>query len=143
MHVVKTSWLNKMAFNSRIDKHTLRLDSNGILGDDSGPGPKKLLLSALAGCTGMDVVSLLKKMRVSFTGFDILIEADISTQHPRIYTEIRMVYRFFGSNLNTKKIEKAVFLSQDKYCGVSAMLKKNNPIKYSIEYAEDKEAVAA
>ena len=64
MHSVKTKWINKMAFDSQVDNHTVRIDTNGDLGDDSGPSPKKLLLASLAGCIGMDVASLLKKMRV-------------------------------------------------------------------------------
>ncbi|MFT5766086.1 MAG: putative redox protein, partial [Saprospiraceae bacterium] len=83
MHSVKTNWKNKMAFDSQIDKHTVRIDTGGELGDDSGPSPKKLLLASLAGCTGMDVVSLLKKMRVTITGFEIDIEADLTEEHPK------------------------------------------------------------
>ncbi|MCG8331056.1 MAG: OsmC family protein [Chitinophagales bacterium] len=137
MHKVKTVWKDKMAFDSQIDNHTLRIDANGLMGDDSGPSPKKLLLSALAGCTGMDVVALLKKMRVDITGFEMDIEADLTNEHPKVYSEIRLVYRFWGNDLKKDKIEKAVKLSQDKYCGVSTMLKKNSPIPYSIEYVEE------
>ena len=137
LHSVNTNWKNKMAFDSEIDNHTLRIDTGGLLGDDSGPSPKKLLLASLAGCTGMDVVSLLKKMRVGITGFEIAIEADLTEEHPKVYSEIRVTYRFRGSNLNKEKIKKAVHLSQEKYCGVSAMLKKNSPINYSIEYIDE------
>ena len=137
MHSVKTKWVNKMAFDSQIDKHTVRIDTNGEIGDDSGPSPKKLLLASLAGCTGMDVASLLKKMRVSIDGFEMDIEADLTEEHPIVYSEIRLVYRFFGADLNKVKIGRAVQLSQEKYCGVSAMLRKNSPIIYSIEYAEE------
>ena len=136
LHTVNTKWKNKMAFDSEVDNHTIRIDTGGEMGDDSGPGPKKLLLSSLAGCTGMDVVSLLKKMRVSITGFEMDIEADLTEEHPKVYSEIRLVYRFFGTDLKKEKIEKSVQLSQEKYCGVSAMLKKNSPINYSIEYVE-------
>jgi putative redox protein len=141
MHSVKTNWKNKMAFDSQIDKHTVRIDTGGELGDDSGPSPKKLLLASLAGCTGMDVVSLLKKMRVTITGFEIDIEADLTEEHPKIYSEIRLVYRFFGTDLNKEKVEKSVRLSQEKYCGVSAMLRKNSPINYRIEYIEGEKPV--
>lgn len=136
MHSVKTQWVNKMAFDSQVDDHTVRIDTAGLPGGGSGPSPKKLLLSSLAGCTGMDVVSLLNKMRVPFTGFEMDIDADLTEEHPRVYSEIRMIYRFFGNNLNKEKVEKAVQLSQEKYCGVSAMLKKNSPLTYRIEYVE-------
>jgi putative redox protein len=141
MHSVKTNWKNKMAFDSQIDKHTVRIDTGGELGDDSGPSPKKLLLASLAGCTGMDVVSLLKKMRVTINGFEIYIEADLTEEHPKVYSEIRLVYRFFGTDLNKEKVEKSVRLSQEKYCGVSAMLRKNSPINYRIEYIEGEKPV--
>ncbi len=126
-----------MAFDSQIGNHSLRLDTSGMLGDDSGPSPKQLLLSSLAACTGMDVVALLEKMRVPFTGLEIDIDADLTREHPKVYTEIRLKYLIFGENLNREKVEKAVRLSQEKYCGVSAMLRKNSPIDYSIAYAED------
>ena len=64
------------------------------------------------------------------------IEADLTDEHPKVYSEIRLIYRFYGSNLKRKKIEKAVDLPQEKYCGVSAMLRKNSPLNNSIEYVE-------
>lgn len=136
-HNVKTVWNNKMAFDSHIDQHRLKMDTGGDLGDDSAPSPKKILLSSLAGCTGMDVVSLLQKMRVPFTGFEMDVEADLTDDHPRVYAEIRLIYRFFGQDLDKAKVEKAVKLSKEKYCGISAMLEKNCPIVYSIEYMVD------
>lgn len=133
---VNTSWAGKMAFDSQVDKHIVRLDTGGELGDDSGPSPKKLLLSSLAGCTGMDVVSLLEKMRVKLEGFDIEIEADLTEEHPKVFSEIRMKYIFKGQNLDRSKLEKAIQLSQERYCGVSEMLRKNSPIHYIIEIRE-------
>ena len=138
MHNVKTIWKNKMAFDSQIEKHIIRLDAKeSVGGADSGASPKKLLLASLAGCTGMDVVSLLKKMRVSFNQFEIDIEADLTEEHPIVYSEIRLVYRLYGTDLKKEKVEKAIGLSQERYCGVSAMLRKSCPIKYSVEYFEE------
>ena len=134
IHKVITAWKDKMAFDSKIDNHTIRIDTNGELGDNTGPSPKKLLLSALAGCTGMDVVSLLKKMRVPFTNLEMDIEADLTDEHPKVYSEIRITYKLFGKDLNQEKVKKAIELSQEKYCGVNAMLRKNSNIKYTIEY---------
>jgi putative redox protein len=105
------------------------------MGDDSGPSPKQLVLAGLAGCTGMDVASLLKKMRVEYDSFEIYTEADLTEEHPKVFSEIRLVYRFKGENIDKAKVEKAVNLSKDRYCGVSAMLKKNSPIHFRIEYA--------
>lgn len=137
MHQVTTKWTNNMAFESHIDKHIIKLDAKEPLGDDSGASPKKLLLSSLAGCTGIDVISLLNKMRVEIKGFEMDAKADLTKEHPKVYSEIRLIYRFFGKELDKEKIEKAVKLSQERYCGVSAMLTKNCPIKYSIEYVEE------
>ncbi|HAP68472.1 MAG TPA: osmotically inducible protein OsmC [Flavobacteriales bacterium] len=131
---VNTVWKEKMAFESQLGNHTVRMDTTPEMGDDSGASPKQLLLAGLAGCTGMDVVSLLNKMRVPFTNFEMDIEAELTEEHPIVFSEIRLKYVFWGDNLDKAKVEKAVKLSQDKYCGVSAMLKKNSPIEYSIEY---------
>ena len=136
MYRIKTKWVDKVAFDSQIDNHTVRTDAKGPMGDDSGPSPKKLLLAGLAGCTGIDVIPLLEKMRVPVEGFEMNIEADLTDEHPKVFSEIRLVYRFYGSDLNRDKIEKAVKLSKEKYCGVSAMLEKNSPITFSIEYVE-------
>lgn len=131
---VNTVWKEKMAFESQLGNHTVRMDTTPEMGDDSGANPKQLLLAGLAGCTGMDVVSLLNKMRVPFTNFEMGIEADLIEKHPIVFSEIRLKYVFWGDNLDKAKVKKAVKLSQDKYCGVSAMLKKNSPITYTIEY---------
>ena len=131
---VNTVWKEKMAFESQLGNHVVRMDTTPELGDDSGASPKQLLLAGLAGCTGMDVASLLKKMRVPFTNFEMDIEADLTEEHPIVFSEVRLNYIFWGDNLDKVKVEKAVNLSKDRYCGVSAMLKKNSPIEYSIEY---------
>lgn len=133
-HQVKTIWKDNMAFESEIDSHKFITDAKQPLGNNSGPSPKKLLLSALAGCTGMDVVSLLKKMRVDFTDFEIDIEADLTDEHPKVYSHIKIIYKLYGTNIDKEKAKKAIELSQEKYCGVNAMLRKNSPIEYSIEY---------
>ena len=126
-----------MAFDSQLGNHITRMDTTPEMGDDSGPSPKQLVLAGLAGCTGMDVVSLLKKMRVDFTGFEINIEADLTEEHPIVFSEIRIDYLVFGKELNRDKVKKAIDLSQNRYCGVSAMLKKNSPISYTISYPDE------
>lgn len=136
-HEVKTHWKGRMSFDAMIDDHTIRIDARDPLGDNTGPSPKKLLLASLAGCTGIDVVSLLEKMRAPVDSFEIDTEADLTDEHPKRYSEIRIIYRFYGKDLKKSKIEKAVQLSQEKYCGVSEMLRANSPIKYVIEYHEE------
>ena len=119
------TWTDAMAFSAELNGHTFALDANSEFGGlDRGPQPKGLLLVALAGCTGMDVVSLLKKMRAEWQDFRMEVSGELSDEHPRVYTNIRLDYIFTGDTLNKEKIEKAVDLSQKKYCGVYAMLSK-------------------
>jgi len=93
-------------------------------GSSAGSRAKELILFALAGCTGADVASLLTKMRVPFTKFEIDVEAEMAEEHPKVYTKIELIYRFWGENLDTSKIERAIELSETKYCPASAMLRK-------------------
>lgn len=134
-HTVKTEWIGKMAFDSHIKDHTIRIDTEEPEGFGSGPNPKPLMLSALAGCTGIDVVELLRKMRVELESLSMDIEADLTEDTPQVYEHIRLVYYFKGPGLAEKreKVEKAVTLSQEKYCGVTAMLKMVCPVDYRIE----------
>lgn len=131
-------WADGMSFDSTIDEVEVTVDSHVKFGGQGkGPRPKPLLLFSLAGCTGMDVVSLLNKMRVEFTDFKIKVTADLTEDHPKYYHKIHLTYLFSGDGLDTGKIEKAVNLSQDKYCGVSYMLSKSSEISYEIRINED------
>ncbi len=103
-------------------------------GANSGPSPKKLLLATLAGCTGIDVVALLQKMRVAYSDFEITTNAELTEEHPKVFSNIEIIYRIKTAPENHEKVEKAVSLSKEKYCGISAMLRKNSPIEYRIEY---------
>lgn len=132
----KTTWVEKLAFDNQIDQHSFRIDGNGPTPEGTGPSPKKMLLTSLAACTGIDIVSMLEKMRVPITGLELDTEADLTDEHPKVFSEIRLIYRVFGENIDRAKVEKAVQLSKEKYCGVSAMLEKNSPIKIEIEYVE-------
>jgi len=132
-HTIKTIWRKDNIFDTDVDGHTITIDlgkEDG--GEDAGPRPKKLLLVAAAGCSGLDVVPLLKKMRVELKGFDIQIEAQMSEEHPKQYTSMKVIYEFEGDNLPMEKLEKAVTLSYEKYCGVMAMYKKSIPISWEI-----------
>ena len=101
-----------------------------------GPGPKSLLLSGLSGCTGIDVVDILKKMRVEFSDFSIEAEAEQTEEHPKVFKDIFVVYTIKTDPANEDKVKKAIELSIDKYCGVSAMLKKNSTIHYKLQLLE-------
>ncbi len=122
-----------MRFETEINGHKLILDAaedNG--GTNQGPRPKALMLAALAGCTGMDVISILKKMRVDVTDFSIEIEANQTEEHPKHYDAMKVIYKFKGNNLDMEKLQKAVSLSEERYCGVSAVYKKAMPVTFEV-----------
>ena len=132
-HSIKTIWKKNNVFSTDLDGHTVTIDlakENG--GDDAGPRPKKLLLVAAAGCTGLDVVEIVKKMRIPVKIFHIRIDAKLSEAHPKQYTAISVVYEFEGENLPQEKLEKACRLSFENYCGVMAMYKKAVPVTYRV-----------
>ena len=95
--------------------------------------PMEMLLVSLGGCTGMDVVSILRKMRVEWRRFEILIEAERAPEHPRVFTKIHLTYRIWGENIPKDKLKKAIDLSQERYCSVTAMLRKTAEITYEYE----------
>ena len=130
-----TKWVDALAFDATADTgHTVRIDTSiegGGLG--SGMNPKKMLLGSLNACSGMDVVEMLKKMRIAFTKFEIEAEAEQTEEHPKVFKSINMVYRIDVKPEDLDKVTRAVTLSQEKYCGVSAMLAKHCTINYTIE----------
>jgi putative redox protein len=132
-HHVQADWKEGLAFDVKIGAHTITTDTVPEYGGtDSGPSPKRLLLAGLAGCTGMDVASMLGKMRMPIDSFRIDVEADQTETYPKVYDRIRIRYIFTGAELDRSKIEQAVKLSQEKYCGVSAMLEKAADISWEI-----------
>ncbi|BDQ02720.1 OsmC family protein [Ignavibacterium sp.] len=106
-------------------------------GSNAGIRPKELILISLAGCTGSDVASILSKKRVKLDGFEMNITADVAEEHPQVFTKINLEYVFYGKNLPVKEIERAIELSQTKYCSVTAMLQKAMPIEHSYRIVEE------
>jgi putative redox protein len=132
-HTVDTSWKGNMLFDANVSGHHVMMDALPLVGgEDKGSRPKELMLASLAGCSGMDVVSMLKKMRVEFTAFNIRVEADVTDEHPKHYTRMHIIYEFTGNNLQLDQLKKAVELSQDRYCGVSFVYKKAMEVTYEI-----------
>lgn len=130
---VNIDWSGDMAFKAEVNGFTLNIDADEkVGGKNSGPRPKPLLLVALGGCTGMDVVSILAKMRIVPDYFNVEIEANQTEEHPKYYDKIHLKYIFRGKDLPMAKLEKAVNLSQDRYCGVNAMLGKAAEISQEI-----------
>jgi putative redox protein len=135
-HSVDTSWKGNMLFDANVSGHHVMMDAvPAVGGEDKGSAPKELMLASLAGCTGMDVVSILKKMRVPFTGLDIRVEADVTEEHPKHYHKMHVIYTFTGDGLDMAQLKKAVELSQDRYCGVSFVYKKSMEVTYEIVIA--------
>lgn len=112
--------------------HWITMDGPEKLGgSDAGVRPKELVLIGLAGCTAADVVSILQKKRVNLTDFEINITAQQTEEHPKVFAEIDLEYVFYGKDLKEKDVERAIELSTETYCGVSAMLKKAMPIRHT------------
>lgn len=130
---VNVTWMDDMAFEAKVSGFSVILDADKKVGGKNlGPRPKALTLVSLAGCTGMDVISILGKMRIKPDFFDVEVEGELTDEHPKIYHTINIKYIFKGDNLPMDKLEKAVDLSQERYCGVSAMLRKSSKINYEI-----------
>ena len=124
-----------MLFESVAPEGNVMIDAaeeNG--GQGKGLRPKALMLSSLAGCTAMDVASLLKKMRAEVADFKIEVEANLTDEHPKIYDKVKVTYKFYGSDFQKDKIEKAVNLSVESYCGVMEMFRHFAKVTTEIQY---------
>jgi putative redox protein len=132
MTEAKTTWIEKQSFNGvATSGHSIIVD-----GDKSaGNSPMELVLIALCGCTGYDVVSILQKKRERFTSLEVRAAAERAADPPSVYTEIKLIYRI-GGKVSRKAVEDAVRLSKEKYCSVSAMLEKTAKITAEIEYVD-------
>ena len=127
-------WQSGLAFEGTAGSgFSVRMDTTPDEGGGSGFSPMELVLLGLASCTAMDVISILRKMRVPVEGFSVHVKADLTPNHPRVFTTVRITYRFRGKELPMDKLETAVKLSQEKYCGVSAMLRKAAELTYEIQ----------
>jgi len=137
-HLVKTQWSGILSFQSEINGHKLIMDApEAGGGKDLGPSPKKLLLAAIAGCSGMDLVSILKKMRVEFDNVDIEVQGDVTDEHPKYYEKMHVIYTITGKNVPFDKVEKAVKMSEETYCGVGALYRKAIQITSEIKLVEN------
>ena len=131
-------WAGRMTFIGKAGtNHLVPMDTTPEFdGDSSATKPLELLLIALGGCTGMDIVPLFKKMRQDVTAVELNITAERSEEHPKVYTRIDIEYVVTGKALEDDKVKRAIELSQEKYCSVSAMLKKACPVNYSVRVVQ-------
>lgn len=125
-----TTWKSGNAFSSTSNGHTIEADSDGF-------GMKALLLAGLSGCSGVDVVSILEKMRVPFADLKITAETEQTDTDPKVFKDIRLTFTVRTEAENEDKVRKAIELSLEKYCGVSAMLRKNSKIDYTLVIEEE------
>lgn len=125
--------LQGITFVGKTDSnHWITMDGpENFGGSNAGSRPKELLLLALGGCTGSDVASILSKKRVKLNKFEMNITAEVAEEHPKVYTKIHIEYVFEGKNIQIKDVERAIELSLNTYCSVTAMLKKAIPIEHS------------
>lgn len=122
-----------MRFDAIIDGNVIAMDADpAVGGTNSGVSPKPLMLAALIGCTGMDVASLLKKMRVDVDQFAIDTEAELTDEHPKHYNKVKVIYHISGKDMDEAKINKAVNLSIDRYCGVFEMFRKFSELETEV-----------
>lgn len=135
-HKVTTVWKEDLIFTSNNPNgHNFNLGQSEKANDPNKPlGPKAVMLSSLAACSGLDVVSILEKMKVKLEGFKIEVEGELTDEHPKIYHIVTVGYYFTGNNLNEEKIKRAVQLSVEKYCGVIEMFRQFAEVKTTIKF---------
>ncbi|WP_207496392.1 OsmC family protein [Aridibaculum aurantiacum] len=130
---IKTRWIKDLSFEGISDEHHVAIDTTVAGGGhNTGMSPKRLLLCSLCACSGIDIVMILKKMKVEYSLLEIVAEAEQTTEDPKVFTQINVTYITDASAEDEAKFKRAVELSQEKYCGISIMLKKHCPINYTI-----------
>jgi len=134
-HVIETQWMGKMQFNTLVNGHTIIMDApERVGGEDNGPIPKPFVLTALSGCTGMDIVAILRNAKKEVRDLSITVTGELSSQKPIEYLAMHIVYDFKGNELYKDAALDAVTTSQEKYCGVSHMLRKALPVTWEVNY---------
>ncbi|HUW71540.1 MAG TPA: OsmC family protein [bacterium] len=136
MDEITCNWKSDMAFEASVNGHTIMLDATDEVGGHNlGPRPKPLTLVSLAGCTGMDVISILKKMREPVSWFNVRVQAETTTELPKTYFKMKLIYEFKASDgLKDENVRKAINLSKERYCGVSALLRKAAELEDEVVY---------
>ncbi|MBL0183305.1 MAG: OsmC family protein [Chitinophagaceae bacterium] len=134
-HSVTTVFNQNMSFTADIDGHKVTMDDpSDENSDNSGPSPKRMMLASLAGCTGIDIVSILNKTKAAFSDFSIHVHAALTNEHPKTYNLVKITYKIKLAEEDKPKMIKAVSLSTEKYCGVFAMFKTFAKMDTEIDY---------
>ncbi|UPM54961.1 OsmC family protein [Gottfriedia acidiceleris] len=141
---MKTSikWDGKLAFSGIAPSgHEIKMDTAESLGgDNSAPTPVELLINAVAGCTAIDIVLILEKMRLKLNSFEIEVNGERAEEHPKRFTDIHLHY-ILGGELDTEKVRKAIKLSKDKYCSVAHSLNANITASFTLNGSKDDEVL--
>ncbi len=134
----KVTWQDQLTFTGSADTgFTVPMDTEKVLlGNEDGFRPMELILIAMSGCTGMDVISIMRKKQLDVTGFEVRVHANRAQEHPRVFTDAQIEYIVTGRNLNLAAVERSVELSVTKYCPAVAMLSKAFPIETKITLIE-------
>ena len=134
-HTVETTWVEELAFDGIQPGGELRLDvAENEDGSLAGFRPKPLMLTALANCTAFDVASLFKKMRAEPEAFKVYASGELTEEHPRFYHKVKIEFHFWGEDLKKEKLEKAIKLSEERYCGVMEMFRKFAELELEVIY---------
>lgn len=135
MKRARIKWIENLKFvGDAPSGHSILMDGPPEVGGDNvAVRPGELTLVALGGCTGIDVVSMLKKMRVKFDSFEVIVDAEPREEHPKSWATIHIKYIFKGKNINPAKVQQAIELSEEKYCSVSAMLKAGAKLTHDFD----------
>ena len=134
-HQVETQWMGKMQFNALVNGHTVVMDAPPhVGGENNGPIPKPFVLTALSGCTGMDVVALLRKAGITLQDFSLKVDGQLSKQQPLEYISIHLVYDIKSGTNHKGAVLEAVNFSQEKLCGVSHMLRRALPVTWEVVF---------
>ena len=139
MKTARLKWVENLKFMSDTPSgHSIPIDGpREVGGDDSAVRPGELTLVALGGCTAIDVVTILRKMRIEFDSFEVVVNAEPAEEHPKVWTKLHLKYIFKGKNIDESKVKKAIELSEERYCSVSAMLKKTAELTWEYEVREE------
>jgi putative redox protein len=131
---VKVTWEKRLSFEGTAEGgFVVPLGSSTDFGGgEDGFRPMQLLLIGLAGCTAMDVISILQKKKQDITGFEVHVHADQAQEHPKVFTKASIEYIVVGNNVEQTAVERAVQLSEEKYCPAQAMFRKIIPIELKI-----------
>jgi putative redox protein len=137
-NTAKVSWVEGALFVAEAGSgHTFTMDgSSDVGGRNLAARPMEVMLMGMGGCTAIDVVSMLKKQRQDILGVEVSLVGERATEHPMVYTEVKVVYTVRGRKLSRPLVERAVSLSDEKYCSATAMFRKSAKVTHEVVLLE-------